>query len=87
MALRRKRKTAHRRREELLKGVTRKISKEQREKCEGEITEEEVTQMKKKMRKGKAAGMDGLPNRVLAGVDFTDEWLRECLMRQGRGKR
>merc|ERR1712194_795739 len=43
----RKRKTSHRRQEELLKGITRKISEEEKKQCEGNITEEEVAAMKK----------------------------------------
>jgi hypothetical protein len=73
----RKRKTSHRKQEKLLRGITRKISMEQREHCEGDITEKEVADMKKKMAKAKAAGIDGLPVEFWQTFDFTDVWLQE----------
>ena len=73
----RKRKTSHRRQEELLKGITRKISEEEKEQCEGNITEEEVAAMKKKMAKGKAAGIDGLPVEFWQEFDYMNKWLSE----------
>ena len=50
---------------------------EQREHCEGDITEKEVADMKKKMAKAKAAGIDGLPVEFWQTFDFTDVWLQE----------
>jgi hypothetical protein len=41
------------------------------------VTEKEVAEMKKKMAKGKAAGIDGLPIEFWQTVEFTDTWLQQ----------
>lgn len=72
-----KRRTSNRKQGELLNRVKRKISQEERDSCEGKITEEEVAQTKKKMTKGKATGIDGLPIEFWQTFDFTDDWLQK----------
>ena len=70
-----KRNVSKKSKEKMLKGLDRKLSEEIKEMCEGKITKDEITKMKKKMKKNKATGIDGIPAEFWQEFDFLDEWL------------
>ena len=82
----RKRKVSNRQLTNLLKGVSRKLSEEQKESCEGEITIEELRETKKSMAKGKTGGVDGIPAEFWLMFDM-DEWLVKVFNETIRRKR
>ena len=71
----RKRKTKERQKQDLLAGIKKKITSEERNTLEQKVGREEIAKVKKLMKKNKAAGIDGLP----AQLDYLDEWLELVL--------
>ena len=61
-----KRETDREAQDELIEKITARLSEKERESCEGKITLTEIGDMKKKMKKNKSAGIDG----VLAKICF-----------------
>ena len=76
---------SNRKRTEMMQKITRKLSEEEKTKCEGKIKKEEIAKIKMKMKKNKTAGIDGIPAEFWQKFAFLDEWLEtvfEAAMQQ-----
>ena len=72
----RKRETNKEIQDELIEKITNKLSDKEKKRCEGRITLIEISESKKKMKKNKTAGIDGIPAEFWQKFDFLDEWLQ-----------
>ena len=75
----RKRKTKERQKQDLLAGIKKKITSEERNTLEQKVGREEIAKVKKLMKKNKAAGIDGLPAEFWQQFEYLDEWLELVL--------
>ena len=72
-----KRRVSNRIKMEMINKIKRRVSEIEKEVLEREIQLDEVEETVKKMKKGKATGVDGVPAEFYQKFDFVVKWLHE----------